>query len=117
MMQTAETVLETFRTLPPDEKDKFFELAAAERAATKVGANGDNSKNASDMARMRLSMNWIRDHRKEKKYDGKWVCLDGEELVACGDDGVAVINEARAKGVEVPFIERMKSEELPFGGW
>lgn len=59
---------------------------------------------------------WIRAHRNE--YAGQYVALDGEQLLAAGESGRAVLAEARKLGVPVPFITRIEApDELPFGGW
>jgi hypothetical protein len=59
---------------------------------------------------------WIESHRDE--YLGQWVALDGDRLIAHGPEARQVYQEARAAGVEVPYVERIKQDDgLPFGGW
>lgn len=38
------------------------------------------------------------------RYAGQWVVLEGEEIMAHGKDAVQAVEEARAKGVPVPYI-------------
>jgi len=40
-------------------------------------------------------------------HPGEWVATTRTELVAHGDDSIAVLAEARAKGVESPIIYRV----------
>ena len=48
---------------------------------------------------------WRRTHRETlQTFAGQWVVLEGEEIVAHGEDPVRVVTEARAKGIRVPYI-------------
>jgi hypothetical protein len=38
------------------------------------------------------------------RYAGQWVVLEGEEIVAHGRSAVSAVEEARAKGVAVPYV-------------
>lgn len=50
-------------------------------------------------------LEWHRAHQQElRQYAGQWVVLEGETLVAHGEDLRRVIVEARAKGVAVPYV-------------
>ena len=61
-------------------------------------------------------MAWIAEHTHE--YAGQWVALDGDRLIAHGDDPIPFKEIARAQGVERPFIVHMQKETGPFlGGW
>jgi hypothetical protein len=69
-------------------------------------------------------MAWIAEH--EDEYAGQWVALDGDRLIAHGEDPIPFKEIARAEGVERPFIvhiERpfivhIQEETGPFlGGW
>lgn len=115
MIQTAEQIIESVRALPSSEREKFFDLAEAEKR-NYISENGSKeAKVAEEIAQFRLAEQWIEDHKEE--YDGQWVCLYGDKLIAHGIDGVKVYKDAKAKGIKIPFIERIKAKELPFGGW
>jgi Family of unknown function (DUF5678) len=59
---------------------------------------------------------WVSDHRAE--YQGKWVVVEGNELIGSGDDAKALYEEARARGIEVPFLVQVECEnEWEFGRW
>ena len=56
------------------------------------------------------------DEHKEE-FDGQFVLLDGDRLIAHGKDPKPLYDVAREKGIEIPFVKRIKAKELPFGGW
>ena len=116
MIQTAEQIIETVRALPLSEKEKFFDLAEAEKQKVLSEKEVRNSDLRNEREKFRLAMNWLDENRQ--KYLGQWVCLDGDKLISSGDDGVKVYNEAIAKGIEIPFMEFVKVEETAYlGGW
>jgi hypothetical protein len=39
-----------------------------------------------------------------RQFARQWVVLEGEEIVAHGDDPLQVVAEARAKGIHVPYV-------------
>jgi hypothetical protein len=41
---------------------------------------------------------------------GQWVCLEAEAIVANGPDIARVIEEARQRGVKVPYVFKVSSE-------
>jgi hypothetical protein len=43
-----------------------------------------------------------------QQFAGQWVVLEGEKIVAHGNDPLQVVTEARAKGVQVPYIFRVE---------
>ncbi len=60
-----------------------------------------------------LSMEWIRQHRKE--YGGQWVVLDGDRLIAAGNDILALKAAKEADGARSPFFDFVEpADALPF---
>jgi predicted DNA-binding antitoxin AbrB/MazE fold protein len=52
------------------------------------------------------------------KHAGKWLAIEGDQLVGEGDSVAAVMEQARAKGVDLPLVHRVPKEPpLPFAGW
>ena len=49
---------------------------------------------------------WRRANREllQTRYVDQWVVLEGEEIVAYGEDAVQVVEDARAKGVAAPYV-------------
>lgn len=50
-------------------------------------------------------LEWCRTHAEVlRQFAGQWVVLEGEEIVAHGNDPLQVVADARAKGIRVPYI-------------
>jgi hypothetical protein len=48
---------------------------------------------------------WRRTHDKElDAYTGQWIVLEGEEVMSHGHHPAKVLEQARERGVEVPYI-------------
>ena len=59
---------------------------------------------------------WLRKHHDE--YAGQWVALDGENLIASGNDLKQVATTARRSGVPHALMIRVDaSDALPFAGF
>jgi hypothetical protein len=51
-------------------------------------------------------------------YAGKWVAVEGDQLISEGASAISVLEQARAQGVPNPLVVRIPKEPgLPFGGW
>lgn len=57
----------------------------------------------------RIEMEWCRTHSLEK-YAGQWVVLEKEDIIAHGDDAKKVVEEARRKGIEIPYLFRVEPD-------
>lgn len=111
MIQTAEQIIENVRALPEPEREKFFELIEAEK--TKATVNGNDSEQKNE--KFRRALQWVEENKE--KYDGQFVLLEGDRLIAHGINPKELYETARAKGIEIPFVKRIKAQDLPFGGW
>lgn len=59
---------------------------------------------------------WLQKHRDE--YAGQWIALDGETLVASGDDLKEVASVARRLGAADALMIRVEpNDALPFAGF
>ena len=59
---------------------------------------------------------WLAAH--EEEYAGQWVFLEGDRLVAHGDDPLLFREIANAERIEVPFIVHVRKDRGPFmGAW
>ncbi len=115
MIQTAEQIIESIRALPEPERSKLLSLAEAEAKRT-IRPNGKTEGQINKSSeRFRQTQQWIDEHKDE--YDGQFVVLHGDRLVASGSDSKAVYEEALAQGYKSPFLKRIKAKTLPFGGW
>ncbi len=111
MTPTAEQLIENVRTLPKTEREKIFELIEAEKIKEISNGNDEGQKNK----KFQRALQWIDKHRQE--FDGQFVVLDGDKLIAHGNDAKSLYDEARAKGIRSPFVKRIRAKILPFGGW
>ena len=61
---------------------------------------------------------WVSSHAKElAQFQGQWVAVDGERVVASGCDFTEATKEARSNGVEIPYVIKIETgEESPFVG-
>jgi hypothetical protein len=50
-------------------------------------------------------------------FIGEWVVLEGTSIVAHGHEPVDVVNEARSKGIKVPYILRVDPKRKPNEGY
>jgi hypothetical protein len=107
-----EQIIKSIQQLPAVEQDKILQWLEEKRKPRSAGEDWQKGNE-----KFHLAMRWIDQNRQ--KFLGKWVCLDGETLISYGDDAKKVYEEAKAKGVKIPFIEQVREEEtVPFwGGW
>ncbi len=112
MTPNFEKVIESIQQLPPIEQEKVLHWLEEKRKPRPTGENWNER-----VEKFHSAMRWIDEHRAE--FLGKWVCLDGDKLISYGEDAKKVYSEAKAKGIEIPFIEQVREEETaPFwGGW
>ena len=116
MIQTAEQIIENVRALPISEREKFFDLAETEKQKILAEKASKDIELEQKNERFRRALQWIEKHRED--FDGQWVALDGDNLLAHGTDGKKVHAEAQAKGVKTPLMHRVSLKETqPFGGW
>lgn len=103
-----EQVVATIQKLSAAEQEKILHWLEERNKPRKNGNNWEE-----ETEKFHLAMSWIDENRE--KYLGKWVCLDGNKLISSGVDAKKVLAEAKAKGIEIPFIEQVrKAESSPF---
>ncbi|MEW6128776.1 MAG: DUF5678 domain-containing protein [Acidobacteriota bacterium] len=52
------------------------------------------------------------------EYVGQWVALDGDRLIAHGDNPLAFKEKIRSAGVQRPFIVHIQEDQGAYtGGW
>ena len=115
MTPTIEQAIEIIRQLPPPEQAKVRDWIDEENQKNSFGED-KQEKLKRQQARFQRSMEWVKANREE--FDGQWVALDGDILLAHGADGKKVHAAAQAKGVKTPLMHRVSVKETqPFGGW
>ena len=61
-------------------------------------------------------MEWLRVNGP--LHAGKYVAIEGDQLVGEGDSVTSVMEQAQARGVPLPLVVHISKEpELPFAGW
>ncbi len=114
MQTTFEQIIEAARHLSPEEIRKLGEWVREQQELQNAESDGGRTELEEELQKYKLATKWIDEHRRE--YLGQWVCLDGEELISHGEDGVEVHREAKAKGIEVPFVVQIVEEPKYYGG-
>lgn len=58
---------------------------------------------------------WRRSNREllQRQYVDQWVVLEGEEIVAHDKDAVRAVEEAKAKGIRVPYVFFVEAPRPP----
>lgn len=112
MTQNLQQVIESIQQLPANEQDKILHWLEEKRKPRSVEIDWQERNE-----KFQKALKWIEENRQQ--YLGKWVCLDGDKLIASGDDAKQVYSQARAKGIRIPFIEQIREEESSayWGGW
>ncbi len=138
-MTTLEQIIEAARRLPFEDRRQLREwLQEQERLDARNGASTGASLEPSpreqerldaepppatpappsaetveeQVARFRKAMKWIDEHRAE--YLGQWVVLVGDQLISHGFDGHQVGDQAKAAGIETPFMVLVREEPEAF---
>lgn len=114
MTPTIEQAIEIIRQLPPPEQAKVRDWIDVENQKNSV-EESKSEKLRRENEKFRCALKWIEKNKEE--FDGQFVVLDGDKLIAHGTDSKAVYDEARVKGYKSPFLKRVKAKVLPFGGW
>jgi flagellar motility protein MotE (MotC chaperone) len=115
MTPTLENAIEIVKALPPPEREKFFDWVEEEKQSEQSEKETISRELAQKNEKFRRALQWIEEHKKE--YDGQFVLLEGDQLIAHSKSPKELYTTARAKGISVPFVKRIKAKDLPFGGW
>ncbi|MCY7348897.1 MAG: DUF5678 domain-containing protein [Pyrinomonadaceae bacterium] len=111
MQTNIEQVTNIIRAMPLEDLDELSEVIAAEKQAKREKKEKLNWR----LERYKKARKWLDEH--EAEYMNKWVCLEGDKLIAVDDDGRTVYQTAKDAGIEIPFIHHIVDESVPFGGW
>lgn len=108
--------LEVFLRQNPEVSRELAIEALEEARESLVDSARVAAENVSQKTRFGLESKWLREHKD--RYRGKWVALDGYNLVAHGSDSKAVYLAAIDAGVKSPLMEYIEeTDPLPFAGW
>ena len=113
MQTNLEQAKQVVMQLPTEDFEKFDEWFESQ----KQNKSKDEEKDARlklQIERFQKAQEWVRQNRE--KYMNEWVCLEGDQLIAHGEDGLEVHRKAKEAGIEVPYLEHIV-EESDWGGW
>lgn len=109
---TLENLLAQIRTLPEADLRKLREtlnqLSLPSRVRTKTL---DQPRKPIREPDTRPAFDWLAEHARE--YAGQWVALDGDRLIASGNDAKAVYALADADGAYLPLVTLVEDPDAP----
>lgn len=111
MQTNIEQVISIIHKMPLEDLDKLSEAIEAEKQAKRT----KKEKSDWQIERYRKARKWLDENSAQ--YMNKWVCLEGDKLIAVDDDGRTVYQKAKEAGIEIPFVHHIVDESVPFGGW
>ena len=111
MQTNIEQVTNIIRAMPLEDLDELSEVIAAEKQVKREKKEKLNWR----LERYKKARKWLDEN--SEKYMNKWVCLEGDKLIAVDDDGRTIYQIAIEAGIEIPFLHHIVDESLPFGGW
>lgn len=115
MTPTVDQAIEIIRQLPPPEREKVRDWIDEEKQKEITEQEAKKAELEKRNQKFKRALQWVEENKEE--YDGQFVLLEGDELVAHGTIPKELYEVARNKGIKIPFVKRVKAKELPFGGW
>ena len=108
-MQSVNEIVEAIKNLPLVEREKVRRLLIEEQREK-------DEKLRLEFELYKKAKQWIEEHREE--YLNQWVCLEGDQLISHGMDGMEVHRQAKEAGIDAPFMVRIIDEPKNFvGAW
>jgi len=116
-MTTLEQVIQTADTLPLEDRRRLLRhLQQGLQEPESFGAADPSraEKLRRELEEYRRANQWIAAHRAE--YLGQWVALEGDRLISHGADAKQVHDDARAEGIQTPFVVHIAEEPTHYIG-
>ena len=108
-MQSVNEIVNAIHNLPRGEQEKVRRLLIEEEREK-------DEKLKAELELYKKAKAWIEEHREE--YLNQWVCLEGDQLISHGIDGMEVHRQAKEAGIDAPFMVRIIDEPKNFvGAW
>lgn len=112
---TAETLLDQILSLPVSEQVKLRAMLDEQIRRATVTKTDIKFVKPIPMPDPEPSMRWMNEHFRE--YGGQWVALDGDRLIAHGENAHEVFAAADADGAYLPLVTYITPPDaLPFAG-
>lgn len=110
MQTNIEQVISIIHKMPLEDLDKLSEVIDAEKKAKREKKEKANWQ----IERYKKARKWLDAHSAE--YMNQWVCLEGDRLIAHGDNPLELDRKAKELGIEIPFVHHIVPE-VDMGGW
>ncbi len=115
MQPNFEHAIELISSLPNDEFARF-ESWFEEQKRNKVQFDNKKAQAKHQLSHYQKAKRWIRENGED--YLNQWVCLEGDKLIAFGENGLEVHQKAKEAGIQSPFLHHIvKDEKFFVGGW
>lgn len=108
---TADALFNQITLLPVSEKLKLRALIDAQLKNPAEAANGVKLVKPIRMPDPEPSMRWMNERASE--YGGQWVALDGDRLIAHGENAEEVFVAADADGAYLPLVTYIPPADAP----
>jgi len=108
---TVETLFNQISVLPVGEKVKLRAMLDAQLKNPAETTNGVKFVKPILMPDPEPSRRWMNEHAHE--YGGQWVALDGDRLIAHGENAEEVFAAADADGAYLPLVTYIQPADAP----
>jgi hypothetical protein len=100
-MSLEEAIIDKVRRLPRAKQQEVLRFADGlwDSARARIVPSRDRT----------MEMRWIELNRAG--YANQWVAVEGDSLVAAGNDPIKVFAAAKEKGIQIPFVVHMLPED------
>ena len=101
-MSLEEAIMDKVRRLPPAKQEEVLRFADGlqDSAKARIVASRDRT----------LEMKWIDLNRSA--FADQWVAVEGDRLIAAGNDPLKVFAAAKQEGIQVPFVVHVLPKDL-----
>ncbi len=114
MQTNLEQVTTLIRTLPLKDLGKVREVIDETEREKKSIDEEKEARLKYRLERYKKAQKWLDEN--SEKYMNKWVCLEGDKLIAVDDDGRTVYQTAKEAGIVIPFIHHIVEEPKFYAG-
>jgi hypothetical protein len=108
---TVEMILNQITSLPLSEKVRLRVLLDDQLKSASEVKDGVKFVKPIPVPDPEPSMRWMNEHAQE--YGGQWVALDGERLIAHGENAGEVFAAAQADGAYLPLVTFITPADAP----
>jgi Family of unknown function (DUF5678) len=108
---TVEALINQINSLPISEKVKLRAMLDDQLKNPAVATNGVKFVKPIPVPDPEPAMRWLNEHSHE--YGGQWIALDGDRLIAHGENADEVFAAADADGANLPLVTYIPPADAP----